>query len=187
VLEHRHTPDAWPWAFRAVQRFALTAGGLDLELSLTNESDALMPAGLGWHPYFPRTPQATLTARVTDLWLTDAESLPVDRVPPPRDRDPGQGLAVDRVPLDNAFAGWDGRALIAWPEHGARLRLAAPPPLQILIVYTPPDRPFFCAEPVSHLTDAFNLAGGGLPDTGMLVLEPGETLRAALTLTPEIG
>lgn len=40
-------------------------------------------------------------------------------------------------------------------------------------------------EPVSHVTDAFNLADAGRTDTGMLVLEPGETLRMAVVLTPE--
>jgi aldose 1-epimerase len=54
-------------------------------------------------------------------------------------------------------------------------------------VYTPPGQSFFCAEPVSHITDAFNLAAAGQADTGMLTLAPGETARVALTLTPEIA
>jgi aldose 1-epimerase len=185
VLEHRHAPDAWPWAYRAVQRIALTPAGLELELALTNEGDAAMPAGLGWHPYFPRTPETTLTARVSGLWLTDAEILPVACVAPPPDRDPGRGLAVDRVALDNVFVGWDGQAVVTWPERRVRLRLAAPPPLGTLVVYTPPDQSFFCAEPVSHITDAFNLAAAGQADTGMLTLAPAETVGVTLRLTPE--
>jgi aldose 1-epimerase len=187
VLEHRHAPGAWPWAYHASQRMALTATILELELRLTNESDAAMPAGLGWHPYFPRTPETVLTAPVDGLWVTDAEILPVARVAPPPDRDPGRGLAVDRVALDNAFVGWNGRAVISWPERDAELRLEASDPLRTLVVYTPPRQPFFCAEPVSHITDAFNLAAAGRADTGILSLEPGETARATLTLTPEIA
>jgi aldose 1-epimerase len=146
-----------------------------------------MPAGLGWHPYFPRTPRATLTASVAALWLTDAEILPIARVSPPPDRDPGPGLAVDRVSLDNAFVGWNGRAVVAWPERHATLRLDASGPLDTLVVYTPPGQPFFCAEPVSHITDAFNLAAAGRTDTGMMSLEPDETVRATLTLTPDLA
>jgi aldose 1-epimerase len=187
VLEHRHAPDAWPWAYRAEQRITLTPAGLALELGLTNESDAPMPAGLGWHPYFPRTAETTLTARVGGLWLTDAEVLPLVRVTPPPEQDPGRGLRVDRVALDNPFADWDGHAVVAWPERRARLRIAAGPPLGWLVVYTPPARPFFCVEPVSHVTDAFNLAAAGRTDTGTLLVGPGETLRAAVTLTPEIA
>jgi aldose 1-epimerase len=187
ALEHVHAPGAWPWAYRAVQRIALTPAGLELELSLENRGDAAMPAGLGWHPYFPRTPETMLTACVGGLWLTDAEVLPLACVTPPADRDPGRGLAVDRVVLDNAYVGWDGRAVVAWPERRARLRLAAGGPLGTLVVYTPPGEGFFCAEPVSHVTDAFNLAAGGRTDTGMLVLAPGESVRATLALIPEIA
>jgi aldose 1-epimerase len=186
TLEHHHAPDAWPWAYRALQRIALTPAGLELELLLTNESDAAMPAGLGWHPYFPRTPETTLTARVSGLWLTDGEILPAACIAPPPSRDPGRGLAVDRVVLDNAFVGWDGEAVVTWPERRVRLRLAAPPPLGTLVVYTPPGQSFFCAEPVSHITDAFNLAAAGQADTGVLTLAPGETARVTLTLAPEI-
>jgi aldose 1-epimerase len=185
VLEYLHAPGAWPWAYRAVQRIVLTPASLELELTLANESDTAMPAGLGWHPYFPRTPGTTLTARVGGLWLTDAEILPVACVAPPPDRDPGRGLAVDRAALDNGFVGWDGQAAVTWPERRAQLRLATRGPLGTLVVYTPPGESFFCAEPVSHITDAFNLAAAGRADTGMLTLAPGESVRASLILTPE--
>jgi aldose 1-epimerase len=187
VLEHLHAPDTWPWSYRAVQRFTLTPERLALELALTNQGDAAMPAGLGWHPYFPRTPETTLRARVTGLWLTDSEVLPTACVAPAPDRDPGRGLAVDRTVLDNAFVGWDGEAVITWPERQARLRLATRGPLGTLVVYTPPTQPFFCAEPVSHVTDAFNLAADGRTDTGMLTLAPGESVQATLTMTPEVA
>lgn len=185
VLEHRHALGEWPWAYRATQRIALTPAGLHVEMVLTNESDTTMPAGLGWHPYFPRTAATTLHARVAGIWLTDAEILPTVLVTPPPDRDPRLGLAVDRVQLDNVFVGWDREAVITWPEWHARLRLRASDPLSTLVVYTPPGEAFFCAEPVSHITEAFNLAAAGHADTGMLVLAPGETARAAFTLTPE--
>jgi aldose 1-epimerase len=143
-----------------------------------------MPAGLGWHPYFPRTPRATLTADVRAVWLTDDEMMPTALVPPPPTADLARGVAVDAVALDNCFTGWRGPATIDWPERGARLVMTAEPPLDCLVVFTPPGRPFFCAEPVSHVTDAFNLAAAGRADTGARTLEPGETLRAAISLAP---
>ena len=165
----------------------MTSTGLSVELVLTNESETTMPAGLGWHPYFPRTAGTTLHAQVTEVWLTDAEVLPTVCVTPPRDKDPRLGLAVDRVALDNVFVGWDQEAVITWPERRARLRMAARGPLETLVVYTPPDEAFFCAEPVSHITEAFNLAAAGRPDTGMLSLAPGESARAVMSLTPEVA
>jgi aldose 1-epimerase len=186
VLEHRHADGEWPWAYRATQRIALTPGGLHVEMVVTNESETTMPVGFGWHPYFPRTAATTLHARVTGVWLTDAEILPTVRVTPPPDWDPRLGLAVDRVALDNVFVGWGQEAIVTWPERRARIRLTASGPLATLVVYTPPREAFFCAEPVSHITEAFNLAATGHGDTGMISLAPGESARGAMSLTPEV-
>jgi len=186
VLEYRHEADDWPWRYRAIQRFVLEPTRLRVELALTNESAAAMPAGLGWHPYFPRTSRATLTAVIGAIWRTDAEMMPTTLDPPPPDADLGRGPVVDALALDNCFVGWTGRASIEWPEWGARVVMTAEPPLDCLVVYTPAGRPFFCAEPVSHVTDAFNLAAAGRMDTGMRVLEPAETLRGVVTLATEV-
>jgi len=177
-LEYPHPAGAWPWAYHATQRFTLTPSELSVELSLSNRSAGPMPAGLGWHPYFPRTPRVTITADVRAMWLTDEERMPTERVAPPA-APFGRGR-------DNCFVGWSRRATIDWPELGARLVMRAEPPLDYLVVFTPARRPFFCVEPVSHVTDAFNLAEAGRSDSGILVLEPGETLSTAVVLTPEL-
>ena len=186
LLESRHAADAWPWPYRATQRFVLTPTSLTVVLTLGNESDGRMPAGLGWHPYFPRTPGTTITAAVTAVWLTDDEMLPTALVPPPAAMDPTSGLTADRVAVDNGFVGWSRRAVVDWPERGVRLLITAAPPLDVLVVYTPTGRSYLCVEPVSHVTDAVNLAAAGRRDTGLRILEPGEALQTAVTLTPEI-
>lgn len=177
------TPD-WPFAYAARQAFALTPARLEIRIEIVNTGTTRMPAGLGLHPYFPRTPTAILRAQVDGLWETDERILPTRLVAPARPRDPRAGLAVDRVALDNCFAGWDGRAEIAWPETGDGLEMIAEGPLGFLVVYTPPGEDFFCAEPVSNATDAFNLAAAGRTDTGMLILEPGRSASARVTFTP---
>jgi len=75
---------------------------------------------------------------------------------------------------------------IAWPEWNAGLRIDADPPLGFLVVYSPRGEDFFCAEPVSHCTDAFNLARQGRRDTGMLTLEPGANLSATVRFRPRL-
>ena len=185
LLEFRHVPGAWPWAYRATQRFVLSSTDLTVELALENESDAPMPAGLGWHPYFLRTPRTTLTAPVAGIWLTDAEMMPTELAQPPVIAELSRGVMIDSVPLDNCLTGWSRRAAIDWPELDARLVMTAEPPLDFLTVFTPPDLPFFCVEPVSHATDAVNLTAP-VADVGQRRLESGGTLRAIVTLTPEV-
>ena len=185
TLEFTHAASAWPWAFRAEQRFALAPQRLSVVLTLRNESDTPMPAGLGWHPYFPRTPRTRLTADVEAIWLTDDEIMPTELTPPRPEADPSRGVMVDSIALDNGFVGWRRHAAIEWPELAMSLVMTAEAPLDFLVVYTPAGRTFFCAEPVSHATDAFNLAAAGREDTGARTLAPGETLRAAVVLTLE--
>jgi aldose 1-epimerase len=185
TLEFRHDAGAWPWAFRATQHFALEPTGLIVALTLRNESDTTMPAGLGWHPYFSRTPRTTITADVRAMWLTDDEVMPTSLAAPSPEADLSRGVLADTVALDNCFVGWRHRAVIEWPEAGARLVMTADPLLDFLVVFTPRGRSFFCVEPVSHMTDAFNVSAAGGADTGARALEPGETLRAAITLSVE--
>lgn len=185
TLEFRHDAGAWPWSFSATQHFRLELASLTVELAVRNDGTTLMPGGLGWHPYFPRTPRTTITADVQSMWLTDAEVMPTTLVPPEPGADPSRGVVADAVVLDNCFVGWRHRTVIEWPEADTRLVMTAGTPLDFLVVFTPPGRQFFCAEPVSHMTDAFNLASSGRTDTGMRTLLPGETLRALVTLSVE--
>jgi aldose 1-epimerase len=105
-------------------------------------------------------------------------------VAPQPGADPRKGLDLDRVELDNVFTGWRRRAEIVWPEAGAAMAIEGDPPLDFLVVYVLPGKDFFCAEPVSNVTDAFNLAASGRTDTGMIELTPGATQRARMRLVP---
>ena len=186
TLNYAHDAADWPAAYRAVQRFELVDGSLRITLSLTNIGDRAMPAGLGLHPYFPRTPRCRVTADVGQMWATDDEVMPTGLVTPAAGTDPTAGLLPDEVALDNGFTAFSGRAVIAWPERGTGLTLEADKALGFLVIYTPPGRDFFCAEPVSHCTDAVNLAAAGRSDTGLRILQPGEGFTARIRLTPHL-
>jgi aldose 1-epimerase len=186
ALVYDHQADAWPFPYLARQDILLTADELRLTLSMENRGREIMPAGLGIHPYFPRTARCRLSAQVDAMWATDSEVMPTtltDVDPRLRSRD---GLPLAEAALDNAFAGWQRLATIVWPETGARLMLEASPPLGFLVVYSPPGEDFFCAEPVSHCTDAFNLAAQGRADTGILTLQPGATIAATVRFRPDL-
>jgi len=64
----------------------LEPSSLAVTLTLRNEDTTLMPAGLGWHPYFPRTPRTTITADVHSTHMTDAFNLLPRRGDPTRGR-----------------------------------------------------------------------------------------------------
>lgn len=181
TLTYEHDGDDWPSAYRAEQRFSLTEGALCVEVAVTNTGGRAMPAGLGLHPYFPRTPRCLLTAAVEGMWKTDAEVMPSGLIK----ADLSGGLPPEETALDNCFTGFAGRAVIDWPERHASLLLEADPALAFLVVFTPPGENFFCVEPVSHSTDAVNLAAER-DDTGLKVLQAGERFAAAVRFTPRL-
>lgn len=180
VLEFRESGSAWPFPFRARQEFHLAPDALAITMEVANTGRESMPAGMGLHPYFPRTPRSRVDATVAGMWEADAEVMPLRLVsPPPPGRDPGHGIVPSATAVDCVYAGWSHRARIAWPEHRAMLTMTAAPPFDFLVIFTPPGQDFFCVEPVTHITDAFNLAADGRQNTGMIVLAPGQTAKAA--------
>lgn len=169
----------WPFAFEAEQRFALAADNLRVTLSITNRHAGPAPAGLGLHPYFPRSPDATLRFAAKQVWLNGEDMLPARRIDVPSAWDHTHGLPIGGAALDNCFAGWDGTAGISW-SSGVALSVTASGLFRHLIVFTPPGQEYFCVEPVSHMTDAINRMDSA-GDHGLRVLGPGETLQGEVT------
>lgn len=187
VIRYVHEADAWPWRFAVEQRIAVANGALGVRIELRKLDVTPMPGGLGLHPFFPATPRTRLEAGVEGTWRTDAEVLPTVHGKVPMDADPNAGLAVCDVQLDTVFTGWSRTATLSWPELGAALRLEAEAPLDKLVLYTPAGAGYFCAEPVSNVTDAFNLADRGAAGTGGFVLDPGAARAAAVRFSPGIA
>jgi len=186
VLSYRHAAGSWPWSYEARQHFSLTDGELSIRISIRNLAQAPMPMGMGLHPYFPSTPLAWIEAPVIGMWEADAEILPVRHLAPPEGANPTTGIAVSETSLDTVFTGWSRSARIIWPEFGRRLDIEADAPLDRLVLYTPPGEGYFCAEPVSNMTDAFNHLTEPRVDTGCIVLQPGETREATVRFAPAL-
>lgn len=185
VLGYEHVPAAWPWAYAAQLQLRLEGPALAMRLSITNRAPRPMPLGFGWHLYFPLTPRAELRADVSHRWELDAALLGVVKRPLEQGDPPlARGVRVAAGTWDAVFAGWDQRFEIAWPEWQARLLASATGPLGHLVLYAPAGTPWFCAEPVSNVPDAFNLRARGAVEHGALVLEPGRTVSGEVRLHP---
>ena len=134
-----------------------------------------MPAGLGFHPYFPRNARTVYHALHRGEWQVDGDCLPVvlDEAAAPRDWWQGRPVATRAV--DTAYADRTGALSITWPDRGIALVIDPSPALAHTVVYCPAGADFFCVEPVSHTTDAINRPR---PGDAMVWLPPGETLTA---------
>ena len=178
VIEYSHVADEWIWEYLARQTFELSEDLLSVKIELKNGSDRPMPAGVGLHPYFPRTPNSFIRASTTHVWLADDEVMPVALSQADLCGELDAGLYPHRITIDNVFMGWRGEAVIEWPERDTRLSISASDELSHLVVYSPTGESYFCVEPVSHCPDAVNLIDMGRRDTGMVVLQAGESVSS---------
>ena len=174
-LRYEHSADAhWPFAFEARQRLVLTADALELHLAFSNREANPQPVGLGWHPYFPRRPRSRLHIELTNRWESDASGLPTRQVP-----QPGIDADVAHLAFDHCFEGWRGPARIRDEKLSLRLSSSLP----YLVVFTPADKPYYCVEPVSHVSNAIHMADPAAH--GLRAVAAGATFDAWMKL--EIG
>ena len=179
---------AFPWPFRAVVRYALSEDTLSVSLSVRNEArnGDPMPAGLGFHPFFPRAlaeQQDQVSIRYSGRGRYPARGM----IPtgPAAPDDVTLHLASDRpleeLALDDVFLGSANGATITWPASGVRLVYSCSPTLSHAVIYTGL-ADAFCFEPVTMVNDGFNLAELGWPQTGVAGLRPGTSLSAEWSL-----
>ena len=185
AIAFEHAASArWPWDYGATQTFTIGEGALVVRLAVRNRSGGRMPAGLGFHPFFPSPASARLTAAAATLWCADAADFPrqIGGVPPELDFSRARAVR-DAQGLDRCYSGWRRRAEIDWPGAPYRVALTADEPLEHLMLYVPRDRSFFCVEPVSHAVNALNFPPGRF--NAAVALEPEQELSASITLRVE--
>lgn len=183
VLKYRQEASASsPFAYDATETISLGDNRLTLSLSVTNRAAETLPYGLGFHPYFPRTPATRLVTQAERYWSERENHLPGAVGPIPDDLDFSTGATLPDRWLNNAFDGWNGQARIEWPETGVALSLTADEAFRHFVLYSPSATDdFFCFEPMSHRPNAHHDQYGG----GLVALPSHAQLSGTLVLRPE--
>ena len=178
-LEHAGDEE-WPFRFAARQTFRLGDDRLEALLQLMNHDARPMPAGLGFHPFFPLSPNVKLAAAWAGAWVNGADKLPVKWEPLPSDADFRASRPIGDWSVDRCFTGWERSAQLDYGTH--RVTVTGSAILGNLVCYIPRGHDFIALEPVSNVNDAFALAARGVPDTGLRVLAPGESIEGTMTI-----
>jgi aldose 1-epimerase len=172
---------AWPFAFSAKLQYVLSDTALTVAIQITNRHSAPAPAGIGVHPFFPKSHDPSLRFNATGAWQNGTDALPATHVPPPAAWQHTIARPVRDSRLDNCFTGWDGTVDIQ--DGPASLRIEASAAFRQLQVFTPSWADFFCVEPISHVPDAINRPDLP-PEQAMHVLQPNTTLAGTVRFTP---
>lgn len=157
----------FPFAHTIEMTYRLSNGALEVETALDNHSTESMPVAIGYHPYFhvhdaPRDEWSVRIAarehlKLSPLLIPTGEREPVSRPSP---------LSLKSTQLDDVFAGLirgaDGRAEFSVEGKNEKVTVAYGPNYTVAVVYAPPGRNFICFEPMTAITNAFNLAHSGV-------------------------
>jgi aldose 1-epimerase len=190
-LEFWRQPDwmaQFPFAHALEVTHRLRDGALEIETVVENLSSEPMPVSLGYHPYFqvsdaPRDEWAIHLPARKHVRTTE-ELIPTGEIEPNTLADP---LPLAGVQLDDGFVdlerGPDGRAVFWLQGRKQRVLVEFGPEYPVAVVFAPPGRGFVCFEPMTAVTNAFNLAHAGrLPIPS---IPPGQRFRASFRIRTE--
>jgi aldose 1-epimerase len=182
-LHLQHEPDVdWPFFCEATQVAELTPDSLTLTLSVKNTDARPMPAGLGFHPYFPLDASTRLQSVWNGFWKMGADSLPTEQGPVPTEANFSESRSLNGWEVDNCFTGWSRRAMLDYATH--HVQIAASDACGSIVVYAPNDgRNFIALEPVTNINNAFALDAQGVANTGTRMLVRGESFEISMSIS----
>ena len=174
--QYRGENAAYPFPFTAKMTLILRGSNFEIKMSLQNDSNKIIPVGLGWHPYFKMSEKSDDSA----LQIPDCQLISIDERMLPTgektDFDAFKTLtSINDSTLDNGFylknqtqnaetiLASERGTLTFWQETGFQK-------WNFLQVFTPPHRKSVAIEPMTCNIDAFNNGDG------LVILKPNEIL-----------
>jgi len=178
----------FPFAHTIERTYRLADGALEVETLVENQASDPMPVGIGYHPYFqiPDTPRDQWKVHVAarDHLELSPLLIPTGQRTPVSLPDPAS-LATTQ--LDDVFSnlvrGPDNRAEFWVEAGGKKISVIYGPKYTVAVIYAPPGKDFVCFEPMSAITDAFNLAHVGVYKE-LQSIPPGGTWRESFWIQP---
>lgn len=136
--------DEWPWQGTANSEFEMGEGWFQWKVKVFSR-ESVMPAMVGWHPWFKRQLAdgscATLAFHAEEMYRRDPEGIPS-----------GIRVRPSSGPWDDCFTGVDFPPRIRW-SNGLNLEVVST--CDHWVIFDEPEHSF-CVEPQSGPPNAFN-------------------------------
>jgi aldose 1-epimerase len=191
-------PQEWPFPCRLTLTISLEGGALRVASQVENTGGEPMPFGLGFHPYFPASPEHEVWVEADERWEQAGQGLPTGQIEP---LGPDGGLrrarALREIPPQIKMPEGDVRNLlfrrrqggiragVRDPRGGYEVELTCSDGFGAMVFFTPVQPPVVSLEPHTCLPNAFNLSSRDLP-AGTIELGPGQSWQGwwELRVTP---
>ncbi|MFT3989297.1 aldose 1-epimerase [Aestuariivirga sp.] len=176
AFTHHVEEGSFPFRYEARLLYSLSDDGLTVDLSVTNMDHRIMPAGIGFHPYFEKHRGSTLRFDSSAVWPPDApENLLKGMMPHEDGLDFSEAADISGLVFDRLFDGWDGVMTLQHPG-GLTITMKADAGFPKLQIYDAWDYPYICIEPVSNANDGFNRLAQGVAGHGVSELHPQQSI-----------
>jgi len=153
----------FPFAHTLTMTHRLYGGILEVRTTIENHSTDPMPLVIGFHPWYqiPGQPRDQWKVRVPvrEHYLLSGKLIPTGQTEP---ADLGNPTPLAGRQLDDVFGGVDPNGEFLLEANGRKVSVRFGPKFPIAVVYAPQTRDVVCFEPMTGLTNGFNLAHAGL-------------------------
>jgi aldose 1-epimerase len=153
----------FPFAHTIEMTHRLSGGVLEVRTTIQNHSIDPMPLVIGFHPWYqiPEIPRDRWQVRlpVREHYALSTKLVPTGETSPVAFPDV---IPLADNALDDVFGGVDPSGAFVLEAEGRNISVRFGPKFPIAIVYAPSSRDVVCFEPMTGLTNGFNLAHAGL-------------------------
>ncbi len=183
---------AFPFESRLTVTYRVTERAMRFSYRVENRGNRPMPFGLCRHPFFMRedpSEPVEIKVEAADVYETTPDLLPTGNLLPVSEHpeyDLRQFRSLDSIRIDAVFTHLKGDSVfIRYPRRGMQLRIRMSGEFRHVVVFSVkaypglfPDNGLpetFCVESQTCCTDGINMHEKGFAESGLLVLQPGES------------
>lgn len=193
-LQTHHFSD-FNYPFPLIFRHSISLIGSQLAVSLyiENNHNDNVPVGMGFHPFWNRRlvkggTDVVLKVPARKIYPTKV-AIPQGPAEPVTEKtDLRRGKDLSGVDLDDCFTDLSAQEIdLTWGNPGVQVRYQFSSIFGHVVIYSPLDekgtpKDFVAVEPVTNVTDGFNLLTKGWSNTGVKILAPKESWGGTWTL-----
>lgn len=180
-MQHDKKEHGFPFSYSADITYRLKGSNLDIDLSVMNPAPLPMPCGLGIHPFFVKDKDVELNFKSQVVWSNETDPIFDEPYTTPAAWNFNGGRALKNAVFDTCFGGFEEQARIVYPSKDISIDMTTNDLFHHVVLFSPKGKNFFCLEPTTHASNAFNLAADGVIGTGIRSIGPLQKLNGHIT------
>lgn len=180
IMNHDKASGGYPFSYSAEVVYTLNENELEVSISVSNPAALPMPCGLGVHPFFVKEKEVQLNFKTQVVWSNESDPIFDQPYTTPTTWQFEGGKPLKNAVFDTCFGGFEEKATIIYPENGVTIDITTDDLFHHVVLYAPKGKSFFCLEPTTCASNAFNLAANGVIGTGIRSIGPGQKLTGQI-------